>query len=206
MAAKLKYWLLAIAAAGIGLGAFLRAGARGRASPAADSREAKKAFGAVKAPALQVPPQAIGQYDRGCVAGAGKLPMNGPGWQVMRLSRNRFWGHPVLLGYLGKLAADVQRLDGSPGILVGDMAQPIGGPLLGGHASHEIGLDVDLWYLPMPGHTLSLEEREQTSASSVVNAATLTVDKAAVGPRRRSSCCTARHPIRRWRASSCIRR
>ena len=32
--------------------------------------------------------------------------------------------------------------------------------------------------MPMPGHTLSMEEREQTSAASVVNAATLTVDKA----------------------------
>ena len=178
MAAKLKYWLLAVAAAGIGLGASCLQGHAEEQAPAADAREAKKAFGAVKAPALQMEPRAIGQYDRGCVAGAAKLSANGPGWQVMRLSRNRFWGHPVLLGYLSKLAADVQRLDGSPGILVGDMAQPIGGPLLGGHASHENGLDTDLWYLPMPGHTLSMEEREQTSASSVVNAATLTVDKA----------------------------
>ncbi len=144
----------------------------------ADSREAKKAFGAIKAPAGQMAPRAIGHYDRGCIAGAAKLPMNGPGWQIMRLSRNRFWGHPVLLAYLGKLASDAQRLDGLPGILVGDMAQPIGGPLLGGHASHQIGLDTDLWYMPMPAHVLSMEEREQTSSASVVNPATLTVDKA----------------------------
>ncbi len=123
-------------------------------------------------------PQAIGQYDCGCVAGAAKMQANGAGWQVMRLSRNRVWGHPVLLGYLGKLATDSQQLDGSPGILVGDMGQPIGGPLLGGHASHENGLDVDLWYAPMPGHTLSTEEREQTSAASVVNHETLIADKA----------------------------
>ncbi len=178
MAVSLKYWLVAIAVSATGVGALCNRACAQEPAPAVDSREAKKAFGTVKAPAGQMPPRAIGQYDRGCVAGAAKLPMNGPGWQVMRLSRNRYWGHPVLLSYLGKLASDSQRLDGSPGILVGDMAQPIGGPLLGGHASHESGLDADLWYMPMPGHTLSIEEREQTSASSVVNPATLTADKA----------------------------
>ena len=178
MAGSLKYWLLAIAIPVIGLGASSKQSRAQEPAPAADSREAKKAFGTVKAPAGQMRPQAIGQYDRGCVAGAAKLPMNGPGWQVMRLSRNRFWGHPVLLAYLAKLASDTQRLDGSPGILAGDMAQPIGGPLLGGHASHQSGLDADLWYMPMPSHTLSMEEREQTSAPNMVNAATLTVDKA----------------------------
>ncbi len=165
-----------MAGAGFG-GACGKSHAAGTA-PAVDTREAKKAFGAVKEPAGQMAPRAIGQYNLGCVAGAAKMQANGPGWQLMRLSRNRFWGHPVLLGYLGKLAADSQQLDGSPGILVGDMAQPIGGPLLGGHASHESGLDADLWYQLMPGHTLSAEEREQTSAASVVNRETLTVDKA----------------------------
>ncbi len=134
------------------------------------------AFSAVKAPPA-APPQAIGRYDRGCIAGARKLPSNGPGWQTMRLSRNRFWGHPILIAYIEKLAADLQRLDGSPGILVGDMAQPIGGPLLGGHASHQIGLDADFWYAPMPSHTLSAEARERTAAQNMVEPETLTVDK-----------------------------
>ncbi len=142
-----------------------------------DMREAKLAFGAVKAPAAPRAPQAIGQYDRGCVAGAQKLLANGPGWQVMRVSRNRYWGHPLLLAYIAKLAAGSQRLDGSPGILVGDMAQPIGGPLLGGHASHQIGLDADFWYTPMPSHVLSGAERESLAADNMVDAATLTVRK-----------------------------
>jgi penicillin-insensitive murein DD-endopeptidase len=143
---------------------------------APDQREAKKAFGAIKV-AVQHSPQAIGQYDRGCIAGAQKMPLNGEGWQVMRLARNRVWGHPTLVGYLRKFAADVHKLDGWPGILVGDLAQPIGGPLLGGHASHQTGLDADLWYKPMPDHKLSLEEREQLSADNVVDRAALTVDK-----------------------------
>ncbi len=157
-----------------GIGAF----AAGEPAPQGDAREAKRAFGAIQAPAGQVQPQAIGPYDRGCVAGAQKLPVNGPGWQVMRLSRNRFWGHPVLLAAIRKLAAEAKQFDGLPGILVGDMAQPIGGPLLGGHASHQTGLDADLWYMPMPAHQLTPEEREQLAPANVVNQKTLTIDPA----------------------------
>jgi penicillin-insensitive murein DD-endopeptidase len=178
LAGKVKYRLLAFAILAAGLGVSGGQSCAQEAAQVPDGREAKKAFGAIKEPAGQVLPRVIGQYDHGCVAGAEKLPANGSGWQVMRLSRNRVWGHPVLLTYLGKLAGDYQGLDGLSGILVGDMAQPIGGPLLGGHASHQNGLDVDLWYNPMPDHELSMAEREQMSASNVVNAATLTVDKA----------------------------
>src|SRR5437762_6581587 len=39
----------------------------------------------------------IGFYSKGCLAGAVALPINGPTWQVMRLSRNRNWGHPKLI-------------------------------------------------------------------------------------------------------------
>ncbi len=178
MAGSLKSWVLLIALSGIALGVSLNRSCAGEAAtPTAGAREAKKAFGEVKAPIADNAPRAIGQYDRGCIAGAQKLPINGPGWQAMRLSRNRYWGHPELLAYIRKLASDAQRLDGSPGILVGDMSQPIGGPLLGGHASHQIGLDTDLWYTPMPGRALSAEEREQTAASNMVDPVALTIDK-----------------------------
>jgi penicillin-insensitive murein endopeptidase len=49
------------------------------------------------------------------------------------------------------------------GLLVGDIAQPRGGPMLTGHASHQIGLDADIWLMPMPVSRLSPEEREQIS-------------------------------------------
>ena len=92
----------------------------------------------------------IGFYSRGCLAGGRPLPVNGPAWQVMRLSRNRNWGHPALIAFLERFRA--QGADGQPlaGILVGDMSQPRGGPMLTGHASHQIGLDVDVWLTPMP--------------------------------------------------------
>jgi penicillin-insensitive murein endopeptidase len=148
---------------------------RAEEASAPDQREAKKAFSAIKAPAGQSP-QPIGRYERGCIAGAQKLAPTGAGWQAMRLSRNRVWGHPILIAYIHKLANDARRLDGSPGILVGDMSQPIGGPLMGGHASHQIGLDVDIWYTPMPDRTLSAEDREHLAATNVVDQAALIAD------------------------------
>lgn len=174
MAADVRGWLFCAAGCAILAACCGRLSAEEAGAP--DQREAKKAFGAVKEPAGQ-PPQAIGRYERGCISGAQKIALTGAGWQAMRLSRNRYWGHPVLIAYIHKLAGDVQRLDGWPGILVGDMAQPIGGPLLGGHASHQIGLDVDLWYTPMPARTLSAEERERLAAVNMVDHATLTVDR-----------------------------
>src|ERR1044071_3967237 len=57
---------------------------------------ANELFGAAPGPA-PLAARAIGSYARGCLAGAVALPINGPGWQVMRLSRNRNWGHPRLL-------------------------------------------------------------------------------------------------------------
>ena len=136
---------------------------------------AKTLFGAVKVPAA-MPPHAVGEYAKGCLAGAQALPINGRAWQVMRLSRNRNWGHPALVDFLQRYAEDVQAYDGWPGLLVGDMSQPRGGPMLTGHASHQLGLDTDLWFQPMPDRRLSPQEREQTSAISVVSADKLSVD------------------------------
>ena len=85
------------------------------------------------------------------------LPINGETWQVMRLSRNRNWAHPDLVALLERLAAKARKDAGWPGILVGDMSQPRGGPMLTGHASHQVGLDADIWLTPMPNRQLSRE-------------------------------------------------
>jgi penicillin-insensitive murein endopeptidase len=115
-------------------------------------------------------PRAIGYYPRGCLQGAVELPIDGPNWQVMRLSRNRNWGHPELVEFLERFAPAAAKATGWPGILVGDMAQPRGGPLPYGHMSHQIGLDVDIWFMPMPAHRLSRHERDSLSASNLVAA------------------------------------
>ena len=128
---------------------------------------AKKLFGAQAFPA-KLPARSLGFYSKGCLAGAEMLEQDGPAWQVMRLSRNRNWGHPKLIAYIKRLAVDAKEKDGWPGLLVGDLAQPRGGPMLTGHASHQIGLDADIWLLPAPNRQLSLKERENISAVSMI--------------------------------------
>jgi penicillin-insensitive murein endopeptidase len=119
---------------------------------------------------------AIGYYPRGCLQGGVELPVDGPNWQVMRLSRNRNWGHPELVKFLEQFAPLAAKATGWKGVLVGDMAQPRGGPLPFGHLSHQIGLDVDIWFMPMPNHELSKKEREDISASNLVAADKLRVN------------------------------
>jgi len=128
---------------------------------------AKMLFGVVAAPA-PLKARAIGSYSKGCLAGGVSLPINGPDWQVMRLSRNRNWGTPQLLDYLERLASDAKARDGWPGLLVGDMAQPRGGPMITGHTSHQIGLDADIWLTPMPDRILTPQEREDITAVSML--------------------------------------
>ena len=136
---------------------------------------ANELFGGVAAPA-PLAARAIGSYAKGCLGGTLSLPINGPAWQVMRLSRDRNWGHPRLLDFLERFAADARTLDGWPGLLVGDMSQPRGGPMITGHTSHQVGLDVDLWLTPMPDRTLTAEERENMIAVSMLKDP-LTVDR-----------------------------
>ncbi|WP_346900409.1 penicillin-insensitive murein endopeptidase [uncultured Roseibium sp.] len=127
---------------------------------------AKFYFGAMKGPA-HLKARSIGSYARGCLAGGKALPVDGATWQVMRLSRNRNWGHPDLIEFMEDLANDAPGL-GWRGLLVGDIAQPRGGPMTSGHASHQIGLDADIWLTEMPDHRLSRQEREDISAVSML--------------------------------------
>jgi penicillin-insensitive murein endopeptidase len=74
------------------------------------------------------------------------------------------------------LSAKAHKDAGWPGILVGDMSQPRGGPMITGHASHQVGLDADVWLTPMPDHQLSRTEREEMSAVMMVRPDRLDVD------------------------------
>lgn len=133
--------------------------------------EARRLFDSVDTPA-PLSPRSVGFYTRGCLAGAERLSATGPAWQAMRLSRNRYWGMPQLVDYIETLARDAREKDGWPGLLVGDMSQPRGGPMLSGHTSHQTGLDVDIWFDPMPSRVLSSEEREEIGANSYIRPGT----------------------------------
>src|SRR6516162_3981449 len=113
------------------------------------------------------PPRSIGGYSDGCLAGATRLPNNGPSWQVMRLSLNRNWGNPHLVRFIERFAKNAKKV-GWNGLLVGDMSQPRGGPMLSGHTSHQVGLDVDIWLTPMPDRILTPQEREDVTAVSML--------------------------------------
>jgi penicillin-insensitive murein endopeptidase len=95
------------------------------------------------------PATVMGSPAAGCIAGAVALPPEGDGYQVLRLERNRFWGHPRTVDFVRELGA-AARAEGLGPLLIGDMSQPRGGPMAYGHGSHQTGLDVDIWFKQGP--------------------------------------------------------
>jgi penicillin-insensitive murein endopeptidase len=115
--------------------------------------------------------QSIGGYTNGCVKGAAALPLQDTGYQVMRLSRHRYYGHPELIQFIQKLGQTTASHHLGT-LLIGDLGQPRGGPTLSGHRSHQTGLDVDIWFMLSPQanqRLLTTDERENWSAPSMVN-------------------------------------
>lgn len=177
--------LVGISALMLALPIFFTTPAKAQNQPAA-----RDLFGKVQQPAAFAP-QAIGFYSKGCIAGAIALPVTGPEgaangggplWQAMRLSRHRNFGHPELVSFLEDFASRVPQVSGWSGILVGDMSQPRGGPMLTGHASHQMGLDADIWLTPGPGRVLDRQEREKISATMMVRKDRRDIDPASWRP------------------------
>ncbi len=127
---------------------------------------AKALFAAAAGPSAGAP-TAHGRHALGCLAGAEPLAESGPGWQTLRLSRNRFWGHAETIAFIRRLGARAPALGWEAGFLVGDVSQPRGGPMAYGHASHQSGLDVDIW-LRRPVRRLSTAERESLVSVGMV--------------------------------------
>ena len=130
------------------------------------TKEAKHLFGAVERGSKQRPAP-HGSYAKGCVAGAEQLTETGPTWQAMRLSRNRNWGHSIAIDFIQDLSAKAARQSGWNGLYIGDISQPRGGPMLTGHASHQIGLDIDIWMRPADDLALSRKQREEITSISM---------------------------------------
>jgi penicillin-insensitive murein endopeptidase len=124
---------------------------------------ANKLFGSKAVPSQQEA-MPIGSYAKGCSAGSAELPENGPTWQAMRLSRERNFGHPMMVQYLMDLSQQAAGLGWGKGLYVGDISQARGGPMTSGHASHQIGLDADIWWLAPKRLNLSRAERESLSS------------------------------------------
>ncbi|CUW40297.1 Penicillin-insensitive murein endopeptidase [Magnetospirillum sp. XM-1] len=113
------------------------------------------------------PASVIGSPAAGCLKGAVALAEDEHAFQVLRPQRNRNWGHPATIRFIKELA-QVAKGDGIAGpLLIGDLAQPRGGPMPVGHGSHQNGLDVDIWFR-LPSKPLSRAEIEAPKPVSMV--------------------------------------
>jgi penicillin-insensitive murein endopeptidase len=157
---------------GLSVLALLLEGACSTSKPALDNP-----WGKVSKPYASAP-ESIGSYSAGCLKGAVSLPPDGEGFRVMHPSRRRYYGQPSLVEFLTGLGKQVS--DQKLGVLLlGDLGQPRGGPMPTGHASHQIGLDVDIWYWEptfFNERTLTLDERENLDSVSMVDKATQKID------------------------------
>ncbi|MEK6216123.1 MAG: penicillin-insensitive murein endopeptidase, partial [Boseongicola sp.] len=145
-------------------------------SGASAEQLAKELFGAEHVASRQKS-AAFGGYAKGCLAGGEQLAESGPTWQATRLSRNRNWGHPDVIGFVERLSKFAAKQLGWRGLYVGDISQPRGGPMLTGHRSHQLGLDVDIWMLPPKNLKLSRTARENLSSISTRRAKGAYVNK-----------------------------
>src|SRR5215467_8866470 len=127
------------------------------------------------------PAQSIGYYTAGCLQGAEPLPLDGPGYEAIRISRNRYWGQPVMLDYIQRLA-DAMKAAGQAQLYIGDIGQPRGGPAPTGHASHQVGLDADIWFERQPGARRAPADREDPQLRSLVRAADDGIDDEVYSP------------------------
>jgi penicillin-insensitive murein endopeptidase len=99
---------------------------------------------------------AIGYYPRGCLQGGVELPVTGPTWQVMRVSRNRDWGIPNWWIFWNVLCLSQRKLQARTAFWwVTWLSRAIG------HRSHH----VDIWFMPMPDRVLRPEERDNTTCA-----------------------------------------
>ena len=128
------------------------------------------------------PERIIGAGDAGCIAGAVRLPDTAPGMQTIRLSRSTFWGAREVITTLLNLAKRAQAA-GLPDLYMNDLSLPRGGPFPGIHASHQRGVDADVWLdVAGPHPVLPLPARETIEPRSLVRADGRAVDMAVWRP------------------------
>ena len=114
------------------------------------------AWSQVKAP-ISGKARTIGGYSNGCFTGGTTLPHTGVGYETIRRSRNRYYGHPHLIEVVQWVAAKHHETEGET-LLVGDLSQPAGGPMPFGHRSHQAGLDADIWFTNVPTNKRKTDE------------------------------------------------
>ena len=122
--------------------------------------------------------QSIGYYTAGCIKNAAALPVDGVGYQVIRQSRKRYYGHPDLIQFIRSLGQAVASGLGGT-LLIGDLSKENGGLMSDDHRSHQIGLDADIlfWQYPITiKRMLTLQEREEIHPLSLLTADLADID------------------------------
>jgi penicillin-insensitive murein DD-endopeptidase len=127
--------------------------------------------------------RSIGGYSAGCVQGAIALPDGDFNFRVTRPERKRVFGHPRLVTFLKELSLKLKKRKLGP-LWLGDLGQPRGGPAPSGHASHQTGLDADVYYARDKGETVQMVdlEKKQTTKNFTDRIVTL-IKEAASDPR-----------------------
>jgi penicillin-insensitive murein endopeptidase len=113
------------------------------------------------------PPHIIADAHGGCIAGAVRLPDAAPGLQTIRAGKSSFWGMPETITHLLTLGERAQAA-GFPTLYMGDISNPRGGPIQGGHISHQIGVDADVYLDITPHPPLTQAQRETLEPASLV--------------------------------------
>jgi penicillin-insensitive murein DD-endopeptidase len=119
----------------------------------------------------------VGSQPAGCLVGAVRLPPEGPGFQTIHLARSSFWGAPSTITRIERLGGQV-RAAGLGDLYIEDISRPRGGPLPGGHVSHQLGLDADVGLDARPKPMLTAAGREAVELPSLVRADLRGVDPA----------------------------
>lgn len=110
-----------------------------------------------------------GSYANGCFAGGIDIATQATGYEQVRPSRNRHYGMPTMAQFVNHLNLWADQR--GKVLILGDISQPRGGPANFGHASHQTGLDIDIWFEEREDH-LPHSLRESLQTPSVVNPTT----------------------------------
>lgn len=105
----------------------------------------------------------------GCLAGAEQLAAAGDGFQTIRNGKTSFWGAPSTVAAIRQLGARARQA-GLPDLYIGELSRPRGGPIAGGHVSHQAGLDVDVWFDLTSKPILNVAQRENLLPAGLVRA------------------------------------
>lgn len=90
--------------------------------------------------------EVFGTHSLGCFRNGVEVPPSGEFWEAVNIQRRHHFGHPQALEFIKELGRWSVEEAKFGKLLIGDLSQPAGGPMTTMHASHQLGLDIDIRY------------------------------------------------------------